>query len=68
MTVRTVVSGGYSERLDAWPARWVEYRLDEPGVGMSPGRRGSEVLPDERVNLARTVLPADGQWLPWQKL
>ncbi len=67
-TVRTVVSGGYSERLDAWPARCVEYRLEEPGVGMSSGRRGTEELPAERVKLARTVLPADGQWLPWQEL
>ncbi len=67
-TVRAVVSGGYSERFDSWPARWVEYELDEPGVGMRSGRSGTEELPDKRVKLARTVLPTDGRWLPWQNL
>ena len=67
-TVRTVVKGGYSERLDAWPGRWIEYRLDEPGVGMRSGRSRTEDLPDERVEFARTSLPPGGQWLPWQLL
>ena len=64
-TVRTVVTGGYSERLDAWPGRWIEYRLDEPGVGMRSGRSRTKELPDERVKFARTALPPAGQWLPW---
>ena len=67
-TVRTVVSGGYSERFDPWPGHWIEYQLDEPGVGMRSGRGRTKDLPDERVRLARTVLPTDGQWLPWQAL
>ena len=67
-TVRTVVSGGYSERFDPWPGHWIEYRLAEPGVGMRSGRGRTKDLPDERVKLARTVLPTDGQWLPWQAL
>ncbi len=67
-TVRTVVSGGYSERFDPWPGHWIEYQLDEPGVGMQSGRGRTKELPDERVKLARTVLPTDGQWLPWQAL
>jgi hypothetical protein len=67
-TVRTVVSGGYSERSDPWPGRWVEYRLDEPGVGMRSGRSRTGDLPGERVELARTVLPPAGKWTPWQLL
>jgi hypothetical protein len=65
-TVHTVVSGGYFERFDPWPARWIEYRLDEPGVAMQSGRSHTSDLPDERVRLARTALPPAGQWLPWQ--
>ncbi|KQV06956.1 DUF6226 family protein [Leifsonia sp. Root112D2] len=67
-TVRTVVSGGYSERFDPWPGRWIEFRLDEPGAGMRSGRSRTKELPDERVTLARTSLPPAGQWLPWQEL
>ncbi len=67
-TVRTVVSGGYYESFDPLPADWIEYRLNEPGVGMQSGRSRTEDLPKERVELARAVLPADGQWLPWQEL
>ncbi len=67
-TVRTVVSGGYSERFDPWPGRWIEYQLNESGVGGRSGRSRTNELPDERVKLARTGLPPDGQWLPWQEL
>lgn len=67
-TVRTVVSGGYSERFDPWPERWIEFQIDEPGVGMRRGRSRTEDLPDERVEAARTSLPPAGEWLPWQSL
>ena len=64
-TVRTVVSGGYSERIDSWPGRWVEYRLDEPGARMHSGRDRTNGLPGERVTSARAALPAQGKWSPW---
>jgi hypothetical protein len=67
-TVRTVVSDGYCERLDPWPGRWFEYRLDEPGVGRRSGRSRTKDVPDERVKSARTALPPAGRWLPWQLL
>lgn len=62
-TVRTVVSGGYSERLD--PGQGVEYRLEEPGVGTSSGHRLPEELPAGRLERARTALPPTGRWSPW---
>lgn len=65
-TVRTVVSGGYSERLDPWPGHWIEYGLDEPGVRSQSGRSRTNDLPGERVKIARTALPRSGSWLPWQ--
>lgn len=64
--VRTVVSGGYVERFDPWPRDWIEYKLDEPGVGMISGRSRTKDLPNERVRLAHTMLPTDGHWLAWQ--
>lgn len=64
-TVRTVVAGGYSERFDPWPGRWIEYRLDEPGVRWESARIRTKDLPRKRVKSARTVLPPDGHWLPW---
>ena len=67
-TVRTVVSGGYSERIDPWPGRWVEYRLDEPGARMHSGRSLTSALPKERVKFGRTALPPAGLWLPWRSL
>lgn len=67
-TVRTVVSGGYSERLDPWPGSWVENKLDEPGARTSSGRSRISELPGERLKFARTVLPPDGRWSPWPLL
>jgi hypothetical protein len=67
-TVRTVVSGGYSECLDLWPGQRVENKLDEPGVRMSSGRSRIRDLPDARVKLARRRLPHAGQWKPWPLL
>jgi len=67
-TVRTVVSGGYSEQVDPWPGRWVEYRLDELGARMHSGRTRTSALTKERVKLARTALPPAGLWLPWRLL
>ena len=67
-TVRTVVSGGYSERFDPWPGRWFEYRIDEPGARMHSGRSRSSGLPKDRVKSARATLPPAGQWPPWQLL
>lgn len=67
-TVRTVVAGGYSERLDPWPGRWIEYRLDEPGVGMRSGRSLTEDLPEDQVKSARTAPQPSGQWSPWPLL
>lgn len=67
-TVRTVVSGGYSERFDPWPRLWIEFRLEEPGVRMSSGRSRTKELPANRVESARNLLPPAGQWMPWQEL
>lgn len=67
-TVHTVVSGGYSERLDPWPSNWIEYRLDEPGVQSRSGRTRTNDLPGERMKVARTALARTGSWLPWQKI
>lgn len=64
-TARTVVSGGYSEQIDLWPGRWVEYRLDEPDARMHSGRTRTSALPKDRVKFARTALPPAGRWLPW---
>jgi hypothetical protein len=65
-TVRTVVSGGYSERIDPWPGRWLEYRLAEPDARMHSGRTRTNALPKERVRAARNTLPPAGLWLPWR--
>lgn len=65
-TVRCVVLGGYSERFDNWPSRWVEYRLEDPGVGMRSGRVRTQELPKERVAHARATTPTDGRWSPWE--
>lgn len=65
-TVRTVVSGGYSERIDPWPGRWLEYRLDEADARMHSRRTHTNALPKERVRSARSALPPAGLWLPWQ--
>ncbi|KFF58740.1 hypothetical protein JF66_16330 [Cryobacterium sp. MLB-32] len=67
-TVRTVVSGGYSERFDAGRGDWIEFRLEEPEVGMRSGRSRTEDLPEHRVKFARTALPPAGQWSPWPLL
>lgn len=64
-TVRTVVSGGYSESFAPGSGDWIEYRLDESGVGMRSGRTSTEELPNERVVAARTAIPASGQWNSW---
>lgn len=66
-TVRTVVKGGYSEHLDTWPAHSVEYRLNDPGLGIQSGRTGIEELPEGRVKVAQTAIPGNGQWVPWEK-
>jgi hypothetical protein len=67
-TVRTVVSGGYSERFDPGRGDWIEFRLEEPGVGMRSGRSRTADLPEDRVRFARTALPAAGQWSAWPLL
>lgn len=64
-TVRTVVGGQYSERFDRWPSQWIEYRLDEPGVGMRSGRSRPRDLPRERVRAAKDSLPIGGMWAAW---
>ena len=64
-TVRTVVTGGYSERIDGWPSQWIEYRLDEPGAGMRSGRSRAHDLPAARVRAAKHALPTTGRWAPW---
>ncbi|KFF60104.1 hypothetical protein JF66_06740 [Cryobacterium sp. MLB-32] len=65
-TVRTVASGGYSERIDPWPGRWLEYRLVEADARMRSGRTRTNALPKERVQFARRTLPPAGRWLPWR--
>ncbi|TFC82760.1 DUF6226 family protein [Cryobacterium sp. TMT3-29-2] len=67
-TVRTVVSGGYSERFGPGRGDWIECRLEEPGVGMRSGRSPTVDLPEDRVKSARTALPPAGQWSPWPLL
>jgi hypothetical protein len=67
-SVRTVVSGGYSERFDSGPESWVEFVLEEPGFGTRSGRSRTEDLPEERVKSARSVLPPEGHWMPWPEL
>ena len=64
-TVRTVVSGGYSERFDPGRGDWIECRLEEAEVGMRSGRSRIEDLPEDRVTSARTALPPTGQWSRW---
>jgi hypothetical protein len=64
-TVRTVIAGRYLERLDRWPSQWIEYRLDEPGVGMRSGRSRTHDLPAARLRAAKHALPSGGQWAPW---
>lgn len=51
-----------------WPGRWAKYKLDEPNDRMQGGGNRAKDLPKDRVRLARTVLPPEGQWRPWQKL
>ena len=67
-TVRTVVSGGYSERFGPGRGDWIECRLDEPGVGTRSGRIRTEDLPEDRVTAARDALPPAGQWSHWPAL
>lgn len=64
-TTRMVVAGQYSERFDRWPSRWIEYRLDEPGVGMRSGRSRARDIAPERVRAAKDSLPSDGRWAGW---
>ncbi|QTX04955.1 DUF6226 family protein [Agromyces archimandritae] len=63
-TVRMVVSGGYSEHVDSF-SRWIEYRVEEPGVGMRSGRSRANDLPSERLRAAKKRLPKGGRWVPW---
>jgi hypothetical protein len=64
-TVRTVVAGGYSERFEPWPSRWISSKLDEPGAGMRGTRSRVQDFPAERVRAARSLIPASGQWTAW---
>ncbi|ALE06021.1 hypothetical protein AL755_11950 [Arthrobacter sp. ERGS1:01] len=66
-TVRLVISGCYFEQFDQGPGRWVEFRLEEPEVGIRSGRSLTKDLPETRVKLARTALPSGGQWAPWER-
>jgi hypothetical protein len=63
-TVRAVVSGGISERIDAKPDDWFEYRLQND-AGMESARRRLGEVPAERVEVARGILPASGTWSAW---
>lgn len=51
-----------------WPGRWAKYKLDEPNDRMQGGGNRAKDLSKDRVRLARTALPPEGQWRPWQKL
>jgi len=64
-TVRTIVTGGYSESFSPLPGSWVEHSLDEPGVASSSGRSRAQDLPSWRVDAARRIVPRDGQWRAW---
>ncbi|WP_188744590.1 DUF6226 family protein [Agromyces bauzanensis] len=64
-TVRTVAYGGYSEAIDPWPGTWVEYRLEEDGVGMRSGRSRANDIPSERRRTAKQMLPSGSAWRPW---
>ncbi|WP_213816868.1 DUF6226 family protein [Glaciihabitans sp. dw_435] len=60
-TVRTIVGGGYSEKIGFW----VEFKLEEPEVGMRSGQGRARDLPDGRMKTARRMLPPCGLWKPW---
>ncbi|SMG19802.1 DUF6226 family protein [Agreia pratensis] len=63
-TAQVVVNGGGSERIDAEPDGWFEYRLQND-AGMESARRRLGEVPVERVEAARGILPASGQWSAW---
>ena len=63
-TVWAVVAGGASERIDAKPDGWFDYRL-ENDTGMESARHRLAEVPGERVEAARGMLPASGQWGAW---
>jgi hypothetical protein len=63
-TVWVVVTGGASERIDAKPNGWFEYKL-ENDTQMESARRKLGEVSAERVEAARGILPASGQWSAW---
>lgn len=65
-TVRTVVAGGYSERLEPRPSRWFVQTLEEPGNAMRSTRIRLRDLPADRVKAARQALPDGGRWAAWR--
>lgn len=66
-TVRTVVNGGFSEQFAA-DRQWIEYRLEDDGLGMRSGRSRRDEYPAERVHAAETALPPAGHWTRWPEL
>jgi hypothetical protein len=68
-TVRSIVSGGYSEWVDRDDARLrsgvVGHRLAWSDEGWSSSTARADDFPPDRLRTAREGLPADGRWTPW---
>jgi len=61
-TVRTVTTGGFSERITRSS---VHHAFSEPGVGSRSGECRVQDLPATRIAAAREMIPADGRWKAW---
>ncbi|KNC19066.1 hypothetical protein AC792_08035 [Arthrobacter sp. RIT-PI-e] len=64
-TVHAVVNGGYSERYIEGDT-WMESRLEGPEDTMRSEQTQVSELPEDKVALARTVLPPTGRWSAWR--
>lgn len=63
-TVHAVVGGRYFERF-VRGNHWMESRLEGREGEMRSGQTREGELPQEKVSLARAVLPATGRWSAW---
>jgi hypothetical protein len=66
-TVRTIVTGGYSEAYLPDRDLSVSFRLVEPGCGSSGGQSRAEDLPAERLDRAASALTPRRAWRSWSK-
>lgn len=65
-TVHAIVAGRYFERF-VRGNDWMESRLEGQEGNMSSGQIRVSELPQEKVTLAREVLPATGKWSAWEE-